>query len=260
MAYKLLRFQTVENVHFATDFKENSMASRMNSGSSNDLNCIEIDSRTVEKFSFNVDIVAAMAWQHPQQCAFIHACEYFHVSSNGGVFVIVLFIMSLSTNEIGRYLNYIQKQKLATWYAHIGRSRGTTTTFWVPVHMDFLVTYVIHSRSIAWLRGFAKSLWPFRASLAIILILICATFLCCRCWVRPQILWQPSVSLRANWPARSDQKQWVPCALYDQTQVDSKPATQPEQASLNQCQLIAANSPKLVLCASPADGGDKVSL
>ena len=46
--------------------------------------------------------------------------------------------------------------------------------------------------------------------------------------------------------------------LDDQTQVDSKPAGQPEQASLNQCQLIAAiyNSPKLVLCASQA----KVSL
>ena len=29
--------------------------------------------------------------------------------------------------------------------------------------------------------------------------------------------------------------------LYDQTQVDSKPAGQPEQASLNQCQLIAQN-------------------
>ena len=42
--------------------------------------------------------------------------------------------------------------------------------------------------------------------------------------------------------------------------MDSKPAGQPEQPSLNQCQLIAANRPKLVLCASPADGGDKVSL
>ena len=52
----------------------------------------------------------------------------------------------------------------------------------------------------------------------------------------------------------------VDLTLDDQTQVDSKPAGQPEQASLNQCQLIAANRPKLVLCASPADGGDKVSL
>ena len=47
--------------------------------------------------------------------------------------------------------------------------------------------------------------------------------------------------------------------LGDQTQVDSKPASQPENASLNQCQLIAANRPKLVLRAPPAGGGDKVS-
>ena len=32
---------------------------------------------------------------------------------------------------------------------------------------------------------------------------------------------------------------------HDQTQVDSKPVGQPEHASLNQCQLIAANRPKL---------------
>ena len=34
-------------------------------------------------------------------------------------------------------------------------------------------------------------------------------------------------------------------SLDDQTQVDSKPAGQPEQASLDQCQLLATN--KLVL-------------
>ena len=38
------------------DFKENSMASRMNSGGSNDVNCIRIDPRMGENFSFNVDI------------------------------------------------------------------------------------------------------------------------------------------------------------------------------------------------------------
>ena len=38
------------------DFKDDSMASRMNSGDSNDLNCIRIDPRTGEKFSFNMDI------------------------------------------------------------------------------------------------------------------------------------------------------------------------------------------------------------
>ena len=48
--------------------------------------------------------------------------------------------------------------------------------------------------------------------------------------------------------------------LDDQTQVDSKPAGQPGHASLNRCQLIAANRPKLMLWAPPAGGGDKVSL
>ena len=51
----------------------------------------------------------------------------------------------------------------------------------------------------------------------------------------------------------------LPTTLDDQTQVDSKPAGQPEHDSLNQCQLIAANRPKLVLWALPAGGGDKVS-
>ena len=48
--------------YFATDFDENSMASRMNSSGSIDLNLIEIDPRTSEKFSFNLDKVAATAW------------------------------------------------------------------------------------------------------------------------------------------------------------------------------------------------------
>ena len=62
------------------DFKDNSMASRMNSGDSNDLNsnCIKIDPRTGEKFSFNVDIVAATEWQHLQQFTFIHARAFIH--------------------------------------------------------------------------------------------------------------------------------------------------------------------------------------
>ena len=38
------------------------MASRMNSGGSIDLNRIKIDPRTDEKFSFNLNIVAATAW------------------------------------------------------------------------------------------------------------------------------------------------------------------------------------------------------
>ena len=48
--------------------------------------------------------------------------------------------------------------------------------------------------------------------------------------------------------------------LDEQTKVDSKPAGQAEHASLNQCQLIAANRPELVLWAPPAGGGDKVYL
>ena len=38
------------------------MANRMNSGGYIDLNRIKIDPRTGEKFSFNLDIVAATAW------------------------------------------------------------------------------------------------------------------------------------------------------------------------------------------------------
>ena len=48
--------------------------------------------------------------------------------------------------------------------------------------------------------------------------------------------------------------------LDDQTQVDSKPASQAEHASLTQCRLKADNRPKLVLWAPPAGGGDKVCL
>ena len=115
------------------------MASRMSSGCSNDLNCNKIDPQTGEKFSFNVHIVVATAWQHPQQCTFIHTHESFHVSSNGGVFVIVLYITSLLTNEIGRYLNYIQKRKLAAHgvIAWCNARASLTTTFWVPVWISW---------------------------------------------------------------------------------------------------------------------------
>ena len=57
-----------KNIHLATDYKENSMASRINSDGSNDLNRIKIDTRTGQKFSFNVDIVAATAW-HGQEAS-----------------------------------------------------------------------------------------------------------------------------------------------------------------------------------------------
>ena len=116
------------------------MASRINSGGSNDLNCIKIDPRTGEKFSFIGDIEAAPGWQHPQLWTFIHARESFHVSSNGGVFVIVLYITSLSTNTFGRYLNYTQKRKSA--------ARGVIAwghdDFLGPC-MDFLMTSYFHA-------------------------------------------------------------------------------------------------------------------
>ena len=50
----------------------------------------------------------------------------------------------------------------------------------------------------------------------------------------------------------------LPVFLDDQPQVDSKPAGQPKQGSLNQCQQIAANSPQFVLYACPTDCGDKL--
>ena len=64
MAYKTLHydFKLSQNLYFATDFDENSMASRMNSGGSIDLNRIKIDPRTGEKFSFYLDKVAATEW------------------------------------------------------------------------------------------------------------------------------------------------------------------------------------------------------
>ena len=61
-----------------------------------------------------------------------------------------------------------------------------------------------------------------------------------------------------DWPD-SLPEHFLSNTLVDQTQVDSKPAGQPEHASLNQCQLIAANRQKLVLWAPPTGGGDKVS-
>ena len=55
---QIITISNSQNLHFATDFNENSMASRMNSGGSNDLNRIKIDPRTGEKLSFNVGMVA----------------------------------------------------------------------------------------------------------------------------------------------------------------------------------------------------------
>ena len=63
------------------------------------LNCIRIEPRTGEKLSFNVDL-------HVVAATFIHAHAFVHFIQWGGVFVIVLYITPLSTNEIGRYLTY----------------------------------------------------------------------------------------------------------------------------------------------------------
>ena len=64
-------FKLSQNIHFATDFKVNSMASRMNSGGSNDLNCVKIDPRTGKKFSFNVDIGCFIFFTSDQKTALI---------------------------------------------------------------------------------------------------------------------------------------------------------------------------------------------
>ena len=76
------------------DFKDNTMASRMNAGDSNDLN-------VALELTHGREI-------HPQQSIFIHARSFIHSIQWEGVFVIVLYIMSLSTNEIGRYLTYLK--------------------------------------------------------------------------------------------------------------------------------------------------------
>ena len=50
---QIIVFSNSQNIHFATKFKENSMANIMNSGGSNNLTCIKIDPHTGEKFSLN---------------------------------------------------------------------------------------------------------------------------------------------------------------------------------------------------------------
>ena len=125
------------------DFKDNSMASRMNAGDSKDLNsnCIRIDPRTGEKFSLNVDIVAATAWQHPQQSIFIHARSFIHFIQWEGVFVAVLYITSLSTNEIGRYLTYLAASTAWQHPMHF-HSRTFIHTFHPMGGMFVIVLYI----------------------------------------------------------------------------------------------------------------------
>ena len=127
------------------------MANRINSGGSNNLNCIKIDPRTGEKLSFNVDVVAAAAWQHPQQCTFIHARDSFHVSSNESD----CYITSLPTNQIGRYLKGKCKwlEVTATDISQPIRSRtgshflSTTSdnvSLYTQTQARFLLTFISH--------------------------------------------------------------------------------------------------------------------
>ena len=84
---------------------------------------------------------------------------------------------------------------------------------------------------------------------------------------RPIVVCLATVVLRAVFHLVCFQYRWkmkkerpMDITLDNQTQVDSKPASPPEHASLNQCQLKSDNRPKLMLWAPPAGGGDKVSL
>ena len=158
------------------DFKENSMASRINSGDSNDLNsnCIRIDPRTWEKFSFNVDMVAATTWQHPQQSTFIHARSFMNTfHPMGGVLVFCTVHYFIVDQWNWSLLNLFKVPSRA----EVVRSRCppllTMTTFWVPVCISYsdviythaLLTYCEASRkacSISELRSllFIKNTLP----------------------------------------------------------------------------------------------------
>ena len=73
----------------------------------------------------------------------VHVHSY--ISSDGGV--IVLYIRSLSTNKIGRYLNYIQKRKsVACGDTHAVTLRGDTHNDFLGPCMDFLVTSYTHTQ------------------------------------------------------------------------------------------------------------------
>ena len=132
------------------------MASRMNSGGSNDLNCIKIDPQTGEKFSFNVDIVAAAP-----TTTHVHSCTWIisrFIQWRRFCYCTVHYVIVDQWNR--SLLKLHTKTQVGRAWCHI------------VDHDDFLgpciwfLGDVIHSRSIAWLRGFAKGLRPFRASLA----------------------------------------------------------------------------------------------
>ena len=101
----------------------------------------------VEKFGFNVDIVAAAAWQHPQQCTFIHPRSFIHFIQWEAFFFFVLYITSSSTIEIGRYLtylNYLPQRKSAARGMIVGPRRlsGSLYVFLSDViYTHALLTY-----------------------------------------------------------------------------------------------------------------------
>ena len=62
--------------------------------------------------------------EHPQQSTFIHARSFIHFIQWEAFLFFVLCITSLSTNEIGRYLTYLEylpEWKSATWGMIVGR-------------------------------------------------------------------------------------------------------------------------------------------
>ena len=122
------------------------MASRMNSGDSNNLNCIRIDPRTGEKFSFNLDIVAATAWQHPQQCTFIHARSFIHfIQWRHSCYCTVHYV---TVDQWNRSLLKLHTKSAArcliAWPHRVGPQRLSGSLYW-------FIGDIIHSRSIAWL-------------------------------------------------------------------------------------------------------------
>ena len=118
------------------DFKDNSTASRMNSGDSNDLNsnCIRIDPRTGEKFSGST---------RNNPLSFTHVHSY--ISSNGRLscFCTVHYVI---VDQCSRSLLNLLKLPPT---AEVGRTRDDcwlTTTFWVPVCISYSDVIYTHAK------------------------------------------------------------------------------------------------------------------
>ena len=75
------------------------MASRMNSGGSIDLNRIKIDPRTGEKFSFNLDIVAATAWYDQEASR-----ELSHERARNSVFNLDIHVVAATCIHISQLI------------------------------------------------------------------------------------------------------------------------------------------------------------